>query len=158
MDSNSIEVRIMQELKDLTTIEVDYASKPKTLPSIFKKNDVKTYRTFVSSLIIYDSPYQFLLAITKLLKPQHSNIAKEYFKDPSKYEYFVEWFIQSRCILESQLLTNYMTYGDSTMGKAFMKLLEKRFRNNFNDKTIEIQQLKESGNITQDTKIEFIVR
>lgn len=146
----------MKILKDLITLEIDFFNKPKSLPTgVFKVADNRTYKTLLSALIIYDSPYQFLLSITHLLDPIHKDTAKKYMKDPNKYGYFVEWFVQSRCLLESQMLTDYLALGESSEGRAVMKVLEKRFKENFNDKIIEFKQLKEIGAIKQESSITF---
>lgn len=146
----------MKVLQDICTIDVDYFTKPKKLPSnVFKSTTIKTYRTFISALIIAEQPYNFLLAITNILDPNHVNVAKHYMNNPSQFTYFVEWFVRSRSLLESQLLMNYMSLGETPEGKAIIKILEKRFRNNFNDKTIELNLLKESGAMTPETNITF---
>lgn len=146
----------MKVLHDICTIDVDYFSKPKKLPAnVFKTTTAKTYKTFISALIIAEQPYNFLLAITNILDPIHVDVAKQYMKNPSRFTYFVEWFVRSRSLLESQLLMNYLNLGETTEGKAIIKILEKRFRNNFNDKTIELNLLKESGAMNPDTNITF---
>lgn len=146
----------MQVLKDICSIDIDYYAKPRKLPTkLFKSTATKTYRTFLSALIIAEKPYNFLLTITPLLLPEHSEVAKEYMKDPNKYAYFVEWFLNSRSLIESQLLANYLSLGETPEGKAIIKVLEKRFRNNFNDKTIELKELKDNGSITPETQINF---
>lgn len=151
----------MQVLQDISSIEVDYSKKPKQLPSCFKSNTQSTWKKIVNSLVIYsESCYQFLLAIEHLLKPQYKGTAKEFMKHPDQYEYFVEWWCESRMILETQLMGDYLAYGDSVAGKAILKILEKRYGEHFNDKRLTYEAITKTSQETNlpKEKIEFVLQ
>lgn len=147
----------MGELQnELLDLRVRYFTKQNKLPKCFKKQQ-NVYETILGAMLVHSSPLCFLVAITSLLEPKYKKAHAQFNDNPDIYSTYIQWYVEQRTNLEAELTAAYLQEGDSTKGRAILKILEKRFRDNFNDKAIELKELREGGQVNTDTKIEFVL-